>query len=281
MIRNGFMSFAAISTVAICLSVLAAVLLIAVNLQYMVSFVEGQVEIVAYVDSEFNRVWKDRIVEEIARIPGVESASFLTREEAMERLKERFKEHAYLLEGLDDPENNPLRDSIEVSLVSPQYAAQVADMVERVDHIEEVSHRQDVVDKLMAVTNLVRVGGIAVVGLLALATVFIIANTIRLTVYARRREISIMKLVGATDGFIRWPFFLEGLLLGIGGAAVASALAWFGYQRLAQTIIEALPFLPVLGGQPLVANLSKVLLLLGATIGAVGSSISLHRFLRV
>lgn len=279
--RNGFMSLAAISTVAICLTILAVVLLVAVNLQYMASFVESQVEIVAYVDPEFDRTWKSEIVAQIGRVAGVDSATYVTREESMERLKEQFKEHAYLLEGLDDPDTNPLRDAIEIRLISPEYAAGVAATVSKLEHIEEISHRQDVVDKLLAITRMVRIGGMTMVGLLALATVFIISNTIRLTVYARRREVGIMKLVGATDLFIRWPFFLEGLLLGIGGAAVASALAWFGYERLVTTLVEALPFLPVLGGQPLVANLTKVLLLLGATIGAVGSSISLHRFLRV
>lgn len=279
--RNGVMSIAAVTTVAICLTVLAIVLLLTVNLQYMASFVESQVEIVAYVDPEFDRTWKNQVIAEIEAIPGVESANYFTREEAMDRLKEQFREHAYLLEGLDDPDTNPLRDLVEVRLLSPQYADAVADMLDRIEHVEEVSHRQDLVDKLLAITRLVRVGGIAIAGLLAMATIFIIANTIRLTVYARRHEVSIMKLVGATDGFIRWPFFLEGLILGLAGAGMAALVAWIGYGRLTRTLTEALPFLPVLGGQPLLANLTKVLLLLGALIGAVGSSISLHRFLRV
>ncbi|HEY8449790.1 MAG TPA: permease-like cell division protein FtsX [Bacillota bacterium] len=279
--RNAFMTLAAISTVAVCLTVLAAVLLVAVNLQYMASFVESQVEVVAYVRPDFDRMWRDLLLRKIQAIPGVREAHFVTREESLERLKEQFGEHAYLLEGLDDPTANPLRDAVEIGLTSPQHAAAVTQAVERIESVEEVSHRQDIVDKLLAVTRVIRAAGLGIVGLLALATVFIIANTIRLTVYARRREIGIMKLVGATDGLIRWPFFLEGLILGVGGAMIAAAAAWVGYDRLVETLTTALPFVPVLDEQPLVSNLAKLLLILGALIGAMGSSISLRRFLRV
>ena len=279
--RNGFMTVASVSTVAICLTVLAAILLVAVNLQYMASFVEGQVEIVAYVPRDFDRGRAEALLQRIRAIPGVRSAVFVTREEALERLKQQFGENRDLLEGLEDPEANPLRDAVEIRLTSPEQAQAVAGTLSRLDGIEEVSHRQDVVDRLITITRVIRVGGLALVGLLGVATVFIIANTIRLTVYARRREIGIMKLVGATDGFIRWPFFLEGLLLGVAGAAVAAAVAWMGYSALVETLTAAVPFVPILEQEPLVWNLSKLLLALGAVIGAIGSAVSVRRFLRV
>lgn len=278
--RNGFMAVASVSTVAICLTVLATVLLAAVNLQYIASFIEGQVEVVAYVREDFDRNWKNRLVAKVEQLPGVTAATFVSKEEALVRLKEQFGDHQSYLEGLDG-DNNPLRDMVEVRLVSLSEASTVAAELQLLTDVEEVSHRQDVVDRLLAVTNLIRVGGLVVVGLLGIATIFIVANTIRLTVYARRREIAIMKLVGATDGFIRWPFFLEGLLLGLLGAVVAAAVAWVGYGTLESTLTGIVPFLPLLQQQPLVSNLAQLLLALGAVIGAIGSSVSVRRFLRV
>lgn len=279
--RNGFMSLASVTTVAICLAVLAIILLVAVNLQYMASFVESQVEVVAFVDGSVDRAATRDLEARIEALPGVREAVFVSREAALERLKEQFGEHRDLLAGLEDPEANPLRDSFEVRLAGAQYAAAVAGELERMDGIEEVMHRQDVVDRLLAITQAVRTGGLVLVALLAAATVFIISNTIRLTVYARRHQVGIMKLVGATDGFIRWPFFLEGLMLGVLGAAVAGAAAWMGYDLVVETLTAAIPFIPILEHQPLLGNLMQLLLVLGAVIGAMGSTVSVRRFLRV
>lgn len=279
--RNGFMTAASISTVAICLVVLAIILLVAVNLQYMASFVESQVEIVAFVDGDRGRSGIETLQARIEALQGVHAATFVTREAALERLKEQFGEHRDLLAGLEDPETNPLRDSFEIRLVNAEYARSVAAQLEQLDGIEEVNHRQDVVDRLLAITQAVRTGGLGLVALLAGATVFIISNTIRLTVFARRHQVGIMKLVGATDGFIRWPFFIEGLMLGVLGAAVAGAAAWMGYDLVVETLTAAIPFIPILEQQPLLSNLMQLLLALGAVIGAAGSTVSVRRFLRV
>src|SRR5690606_5192005 len=214
------------------------------------------------------------LTERIEALPGVAQATFVTREAALERLKEQFGEHRDLLAGLEDPETNPLRDSFEVRLAGAEYARSVAAELERLEGIAEVNHRQDVVDRLLAITAAVRAGGLGLVALLAGATVFIISNTIRLTVFARRHQVGIMKLVGATDGFIRWPFFLEGLMLGVLGAAVAGGAAWMGYDLVVETLTAAIPFIPILEQQPLLSNLMQLLLALGAVIGAAGSTVS-------
>lgn len=279
--RNRLLGLASLTTVAVCLTALAAVMLVAVNLQHMASFAESQVEIVAYLRPDFNRALSTLLLERVRAIPGVADARFVSKEQALERLRQQFGEQAYLLEGLDEPGANPLRDSVEVSLAAPEAAAAVAQGLRGLDGVEEVSYRQDVVERLVALTRLLRLLGLVLVGLLAVATVFVIANTIRLTVFARRREIAIMKLVGATDAFIRWPFFLEGLILGLGGALVAGGLAAAGYGYVVRLLSEALPFLPVLGPDPLIWNLTKLLLGIGALIGAVGSALSLRRFLSV
>lgn len=279
--RNRLLALASLSTVAVCLTVLAGVVLVAVNLQHMASFVESQVEIVAYLRPDFNRVWTDLLLEKVRSLPGVAEARFVSREEALDRLCRQLGERCELLEGLDEPGANPIRDSVEVTLTAPEHARSVAEALRRLDSVEEVSHRQDVVDRLLRLTQLMRLIGLVLVVLLGAATVFVISNTIRLTVFARRREIAIMKLVGATDAFIRWPFFLEGLLLGLGGALLASAVAALGYGYVVRLLVQALPFLPVLDPLPLLWNLGKLLLAMGALIGALGSALSLRRFLHV
>lgn len=277
--RNRLLALAALTTVTVCLTALASVVLVAVNLQHMASFVEGQVEIVAYLRPDFNRVWRDHLLAKVRALPGVADARFVTKEEALQRLREQFGDQAYLLEGLDQPGANPLRDSVELSLTSPEAAPAVVRGLRAIDSVEDVSYREDVVARLLAITRLLRLLGLVLVGLLAVATVFVIANTIRLTVFARRREISIMKLVGATDAFIRWPFLLEGLILGVAGALLAAGVTAAGYGYVVRLLHEALPFLPVLGPDPLLWNLTKLLLAAGALIGALGSTLSLRRFL--
>lgn len=278
--RNGLMSLASVTTVAICLIVLAAILLVAVNLQHMAGVAEDQVEVTAYVDHEFDRRLAPVLIERVQAIPGVAEALLITKEEGLVRLREQFGEQwGYLLEGYDDSELNPLRDAIEVRLDKPELAGGVAARLNELTSIEEVLHREDIVEGLLSVTRVLRLAGLGLVGLLGAATIFIVSNTIRLTVYARRREISIMKLVGATDAFIRWPFFLEGMLLGCVGAAAAGLVAWFGYDYIAASLARGVPFLPVADPRPLVWNLTKLLIGLGGAMGALGSAISVRRFL--
>lgn len=279
-VRHGLMSLASVTTVAICLTVLAAILLVAVNLQHMATEAESQVEVTAYVGNDFNRSLAPVLLERVKAIPGVADAQLVTKEEGLAQLRRQFGERwNYILEGYDDPEMNPLRDAIHVHLDSPAVAGAVAGELAELSAVEEVLHREDIVDNLLSVTRVLRLAGLGLVGLLGVATVFIVSNTIRLTVYARRREIGIMKLVGATDAFIRWPFFLEGMLLGVLGAAVAGLAAWLGYDYLVGRVTQAVPFLPVAEPQPLLWNLSRLLLGIGGAIGALGSAISVRRFL--
>ncbi len=123
--------------------------------------------------------------------------------------------------------------------------------------------------------------GVFLAAVTGLATLLIISNTIRISVFSRRREIAIMKLVGATDAFIRWPFVLEGAFLGSVGALVAAAAAWFGYVWLVDRIAATLPFIPTLAPQPFLWNLARVLLAMGLLVGAGGSVLSVRRHLRV
>ena len=154
-------------------------------------------------------------------------------------------------------------------------------MISELPKVETAKFGQEVVENLFQLTRILRFGGIMLVVFLSMATLFIISNTIRLTVFARRKEVVIMKYVGATDWFIRWPFLLEGMTLGFFGAIVASLLINMIYSGLQTKIYATLAFLPLLPAYPLLTYVSIFLLIAGTGIGALGSYISLRKFLRV
>lgn len=276
--HNGLMSFASIGTVAISLLVLAVILLTAVNLEHMLSTVESQVELKAYLADDVAEKSLSELSDKIAETAGVAEAAFVTKEEALDRLREQFKEQPEVIELVE--QNNPLRDSFEIKVVPPEMVKEVAEVVATYPGVAEVKFKKDLVESLFKVTRALRMFGLTLVVLMAIATVFIISNTIRLTVFARRREVAIMKLVGATDGFIRGPFIVEGVLLGVVGALVAMVFVWIGYGWVVRKITAFLPLWPIAPRQPLLTNLTGGLLALGAFLGATGSAVSLRRFLK-
>ncbi|HEX3032744.1 MAG TPA: FtsX-like permease family protein, partial [Bacillota bacterium] len=153
--------------------------------------------------------------------------------------------------------------------------------IEKLQGVEKVKYGQGVVEKLFVITRWIRMSGLAIMGLLSLAAVFLISTTIRLTVFARRREISIMKYLGATDWFIRWPFVLEGIMLGLAGALVSVLMLYFGYHSLLQVVTTTLPFVPMQKETSIILNVYELIVALGAVIGALGSLISVRKYLKV
>lgn len=277
--RNNWMSFASIGTVAVSLFVLGVFLLLVLNMNRLASSLESQVQISVYLaDGLSERARKD-IASDIEALQGIEEIRYVPKEEAKERLAKRLGDQKYLLDALG--EKNPLPDSFEVVLKSPDLVETAAAAITRMDGVEQAKYGQDVIEHLFAITRLIRIFGLALMVLLAGATLFIISNTIRLTVFARRKEVAIMKYVGATDWFIRWPFLLEGVVLGfVGGVLAAIALQSF-YAAMASKIYETLAFFPLLPQYPYMYYVSAAILLSGMGIGALGSTISLKRFLKV
>ncbi|MBR6710015.1 MAG: permease-like cell division protein FtsX [Selenomonadaceae bacterium] len=277
--RNNWMSFASIGTVAVSLFVLGVFLLLVLNMNRMASTLESQVQISVYLQDELKGAEKDELEERISDLSGIQSVKYVDRDEAIERFRERLGDQKYLLDALGD--KNPLPDSFEVTVMQPSMVQTAAETIAQFDGVAEAKYGQDVVEHLFDITRLMRVFGLLLMVLLAGATIFIISNTIRLTVFARRKEIAIMKYVGATDWFIRWPFLLEGVVLGcIGGLVAAFALRSF-YAAMAAKVYNTLTFFPLMPQYPFMNYVSAVILVSGMVIGAIGSTISLKRFLKV
>lgn len=277
--RNNWMSFASVGTVTVSLFVLGVFLLLVMNMNRLASMLESEVQISVYLEDGIKAGDRRDLQQDIANMQGIETVKFVSREEAKQRLSERLGDQKYLLDALGD--KNPLPDSFEVTVVHPDMVETAANAIARMDGVESAKYGQDVVRHLFDITRLIRIFGLVLMLLLAGATLFIISNTIRLTVFARRKEIAIMKYVGATDWFIRWPFLMEGMVLGfIGGLLAAIALRSF-YAAMAAKIYSTLAFFPLLPQYPFMNYVTVVILLSGMVIGAIGSTISLKRFLKV
>ena len=277
--RNGLMSVASLMTVALSLLILGIFTVMVMNLNHMASVLESQVQVTVYLQESLNDVEMREVGTRITKLPGVTRVTFVNKAEAMTRFKQRLGAQQGLLAELG--EANPLPNSFEVKVDRPDRVKPVALAIAQLKGIEAARYGQEVVEQLFSLTRMVRIFGLVLIVFLGLAALFIIVNTIRLTVFARRREIGIMKYVGATDWFIRWPFLLEGMVLGLVGALVAVLLLAEAYSALLGQAQATLAFLPLIPRQPFLSYVSVLLLLSGMAIGALGSAISLRKFLNV
>lgn len=277
--RNGFMSFASISTVAVSLLVLGMFLMIFLNTNNLAQYLENQVQISVYMQDSATDKELASVKDKLTKMPGVVRVTQVNKQQALERFKKRLGDQEQLLNSLG--KENPFPNSFEVQVDNPDRIKVLTPQIGQLPKVETAKFGQEVVEHLFQLTKILRLGGIVLVVFLAMATLFIISNTIRLTVFARRKEVIIMKYVGATDWFIRWPFLLEGMTLGFFGAVVAFVLINSIYAGLLERIHATLAFLPLLPTSPLLLYVDLFLLAAGTGIGALGSYISLRKFLRV
>lgn len=272
--RNIWMTLASIFTVVLSLFILGFFSIVILNLNKMADTLESQVQISVYLKDDLSQEEIDETKETLSKIEGLQDIKFITREEAMENFKERLGDQQFLLDALDD--TNPLPDSFSLTVTSPQQVKTIADTAAALDSVESASYSQDIINHLFNLTHLIRLIGIALIILLTGAAIFIISNTIRLTVFARRKEIAIMKYVGATDWFIRWPFLLEGICLGFIGGGLATIFLYIVYNQVTQEIYEAMAFFPLIPQHPFIDYISLAILVAGIIIGALGSTISFN-----
>ncbi|MDI3480578.1 MAG: cell division transport system permease protein [Tepidanaerobacteraceae bacterium] len=272
--RNRWMSLASIGAVASALIIFGSFLLISVNFDHILKDVESQVEITAYLKDSVDTGSIARLNTEISSISGVKQIKFVSKEAALEEFKQQVGKE--LLEGID----NPLPNSFRIKVEKPQDVARVAGEIQKLQGIEEVKYGKGVVEKLFKIIYWIRILGVAIMAVFAAVSIFIISNTIRLTVFARRREINIMKYIGATDWFVRWPFLLEGMMLGFIGSAIAIGILAGGYSYLYNIVKLNVPMISLI---PINEFYEYALgfLAIGMFIGAFGSSFSIRRFLHV
>lgn len=280
--RNRGMGIASVSSISAVLLILGVVLILILTINNIVLETKTKFdEIQIYLEDGLSNADYDRIENRIRDMEGVLSLVFISKEQGLEIMKEGWEEEAYLLEGLEE---NPLQDSYIIQLLDIKYAEEIVSNLRNIEGIEDVKYYQDVIDKLMLVANYIRFGGIVIIGALMLVSIFIISNTIKVTVTARRREINIMKYVGATNGYIRGPFIIEGILFGLIGAAVSILIIKFGYEYFFKSVNDKLYLLftvYLVSPTLLIKDIAIIFTAIGVGIGALGSLVSLKRFLNV
>lgn len=276
--RNYFMTIAAVVTVFLSMFLLGVVMVFVYNINAVLKDVEQKVEITIYLKDSANSDEIEALRQEIVDLPEVKEVQFIDKDEALKRLKEDLKEHEELLKDLP---RNPLPASFEVALKDPELAGTVAVKFEGQPIVEEVRYGKELAERIFQVTSVIRNISAVFVLLLGGVSILLISNTIRLSIYARRREVEIMKLVGATNWFIRWPFIIEGLAVGLVGAIAALAFVILGTDFVMDRIRENLMFLTVPFDAVSTVEITLVILGVGAIIGAVGSGLGLRRFLNV
>ncbi len=277
--RNQLMSFASVSTVALSLLVLGLFLIMVLNANNLAGYLESQVQVTVYMEDGAKSETLTAAEKTLKELPGVVKVTAVTKNQALDRFKQRLGDQKDLLEALGT--ENPFPASFDVQVDNPQRISQIVPSIEKMPGVETAKFGREVVEHMFQLTRILRLGGLVLVIFLAVATLFIISNTIRITVFARRREVSIMKYVGATNWFIRWPFLLEGMFMGFIGAVIASVFLIQIYLTLQNKIYTTLAFFPLLGTWPFLGYLTLFLVVSGTLIGAAGSSISLRKFLDV
>jgi cell division transport system permease protein len=278
--RNFFMTVAALVTVFLTMVVLGGVLAFVYTTSALLKEVEQKVEISVYLktspDPSQDQI--DAMQAEILGWTEVKSSKFVSKQEALEILKEEFKDSPEIFESLT---GNPLMGKFEIALVDPQTVETVAARFDGNSIVDEVKFGKEVKDKLFRVTSIIRNFLLGFIVLLGVVAVLLISNTIRLSIFARKREVEIMKLVGATNWFIRWPFLIEGVTVGVVGAVFAAAVVLVLNSVTVSKISGNLTFMRVPLDAVPYTTVTLILLAVGVVIGAAGSGLGLRRFLKI
>lgn len=280
--RNGWMTFASISAVTVTLLLVGVFSVIMMNLNKVATDLENDVEIRVYIDiiadTEEAKLAEDQLIDEIHNLPDVAEVVYSSKEQELDKLIKDFGDELSLYE-----QNNPLHNVLYVKAVNPHETANVAKAIDKFDNTYEVKYGEGKVEKLFNAIKLGRnVGLVLILGLLFTA-MFLISNTIRITIVARRDEIEIMKLVGATNSFVRIPFVLEGMWLGILGSLIPMIVVSIGYYNIYQLLLPRLKgqMLQILPTTPLLYQVNILIIGIGILIGVWGSFMSVRKFLRV
>jgi cell division transport system permease protein len=277
--RNRWMCITSTGVVVVTLLMLGVFMMVNLNISHITDTVKDQVEIVVYIDDLADEKALGDLENRLATHPRVEAIRYVSSEEHMGRLQRQL---GGMLEGYDSRLDNPLLASYEVRTWEPESVVPLAEEFETYPGVSAVFYGQGYVENLFAVTGVLQMVGLTLMVGLSITAVFLISHTIKLTVMMRKREITIMKYVGATNWFIRGPFVLEGLLMGFAGAALPMIGLYYIYQFSVDWIVtNNLLFLSLLPVRQVIIELAKYLVPLGTALGMLGSVFSMGRFLKV
>jgi cell division transport system permease protein len=274
--RNAMMSLAATATVVLMLALLAALFIVINGLNSGLEFVERKVGVTAELADGLATAEVDELVAHVGSLQGVSGVEYVSPDEAWERLEAAFAESGETLET--GGATIQLQATLEIELTEPEFARDVSLALIDRPEVTKITTRQQEVDTLIGIIGVIRTAGLIAIALVGLTVLFMIINTIRIAVYSRANEIEIMRLVGASDSFIRWPFILEGILCGLIGSIITIigvALIWEPIQPVMVAVFQ----MPTAVSTRFLTTLSLLLFAVGLGVGALGAWISVRSYL--
>ncbi len=276
--RSALMSMATILSVTTILIIVGVFLLISINSSLFLKNIESQLEIIVYLEDNISQAEINNLKSNIASIDGIKEVKFVSKEEAYQRLLKDLGEQKDILSAI---EKNPLPASLEIQVKDPKMIEQIANRIAEFKKVEEVEYGREIAEKLLNFTYVFRRAGMLVLALLVFASILIISNIIKITVYARRNEIEIMSLSGATSWFIKWPFIIEGFLQGFISSLFSIIILYYFYIFAVDKVHQAIPFLPLVVDNMDLLPIGIAIVLLGSLVGILGSMFSVGKYLNV
>lgn len=278
--RNRTLSAASMATVAATLFILGIFMLIVANINRGIKGVESKLEVQVFLKKDVTTIQRNDIDRAIKDVDGVKSSEYETKAQALSNLKSQLgPKNDDILSGLDKA--NPLPESFIVKVDKPEIISKVVSKIKDMPGIDEIEDEREIVNKIIAITKTIKWVGIILFGILIVVSVFLISNTIKITVYSRRKEINIMKYIGATDWFIRIPFVIEGMIIGIIGAIVSNVLLYYAYSYVNRKMTVSFAFIKLVDPSYVLGGTLIYFLLAGIIIGAAGSIMAVRKFLAV
>lgn len=283
--RNKTISTISAATVAATLFILGVFLLVVLNVKSGITDVEGQIQVTVFLKNDITINQQQTVLDKLEKVSGVKNIEFESKEDAFEKFKKQIGDkNKSLIEGMDS--SNTMPESYIVSVTKPNFSYTVVKALEDkggnpIDGIDKINDGRDVVNQIITITNTIQWVGIVIFAILIGVSLFLIGNTIKLAVYARRREIGIMKYIGATDWFIRFPFVIEGMIIGIIGSILSSVIIYYVYKLFYSKVANSFMMVSLVPTSYVIQVMFFEFLLAGMAIGAIGSIIALRKFLDV
>ncbi len=276
---HGFMSFAAVTVIAACLLITGTFSLVAYNIEILISGLESQNEIAVYIDETYTREQALALKEQILSVDNVKEVVFVSKEELFDEYLEELGDDAAVMEDLR--EDNPLRDSYRVVMEDVSRHEETVEALEQTQGIASTNSEKEISDRLIQIRRVVNAVSYTLIALLGAVSIFIISNTVKLAMFARREEIAVMKMVGATNGFIRTPFVIEGVALGLMAAVVAFFAEWGVYTYIVTELVQGTAIFGMVEFETFGLRLLGILICAGLVLGVGGSVLTIRKFLKV
>ncbi len=277
---NGFMSFAAVTIILACLLITGSIVLISYNIDLNIKNLQEDSEIMLFIDESFTDEQAKDIQKELEKIKNVNTVQFQSAEQSLDDLRDQLGSDSDILDGYNS-DNNFMRNAYRVTLKNLESAEQTSQQIRKIDGVAKVVIQETTMQMLVNVQNVFRIVSFTLIAALGAISIVIIANTVKLAMFARREEIAIEKMVGATNWFIRWPFVIEGMVLGFISGGLAALAEWGIYEKLVETVTSAIPQFEMAQFHEFGMPLVFIFLGAGIIIGVGGSVLSMRRFLDV